>query len=273
MDFIDIETKLNLNNNDNTKILCSKKTYKEYAQNQIGGHPNSIIALEHKILKKAKLSEFQFYKFINSQEASKTLKLLILPIIPKFQGTETINKENYLIMENLHCGFEHFNIMDIKLGKITWSEKSPKAKIERKQKHNSKNTTNSLGFRVTGILTRNCAGEILVNLSKKDVDIRIQTKEDLLPYFIHFVSSNGKVLYSVLNGIVYEIKNILCAFKMQKEKKFISSSLYFVVGKNNKLQVKLIDFSNVEESEGSLDYNVIEALEELLKIWKLITSL
>ena len=268
MDLINIDIKLKLNQYKHSKA----KIYNEYEQNQIGGHPNSIIAFDLKILKKSKLSEFEFYQFINSQYASETLKQLLF-FIPNYQGTEKINNENYLIMENLHCGFEHFNIMDIKLGKITWSEKFSKAKIERKQKNNTNNTTSILGFRVTGILTRDCTGNITLNLSKRDVDIKIRSKEDLIPFFVHFVSNFNKIQKNILNKIIKKIENILSFFRMQNEKKFISSSLYFVIGKNNKVQVKLIDFANVEDNQGNLDYNVIEALENLVEIWKQIAGL
>lgn len=233
---------------------------------QVAGHPNSLIFNKEKLYKKASDTEIEFYNWLYSPTCPETIKEL-LNYIPKFYGIETINESKYLILENLNFNCENANVMDCKLGKITWKKNASPEKIERKKLNNAKSTTNSVGFRISGMIIKDSEGNVTDRINMKNTFDLVKDKNDLKDYFKKFVSENGEIKRSVLEFVLLQVKNLLLFFRKQSEKNFLAASLFFVFGKNNIKQLKLIDFANVEDSEGALDNNVIEALEEMLSIW------
>ena len=125
-----------------------------------------------------------------------------------------------------------------------------------------------VGFRIIGAILRNKNSEIDYKISKKEVSKVVNTKEHLTDFFRRFITFEDKLNKGILFQIINEIEKIINFFKNQNERCFLCSSIYFVVGRNEKVNVKLIDFAYPEESFGKYDENVIEALEENLKIWK-----
>lgn len=238
----------------------------------VSGHKDFIIYKDSYILKKAKKSEIDFYKQINNQNEkennlSEKLKAL-KDFMPKFLGTETINNEEYLMIENLHNGLEAFNNMDCKLGKITWNEKTSEKKIEKRKQMYYESTVHLVGFRIVGAIIRNNKGEIDYKISKKEVSKVINTEKHLAEFFRRFITFENILNYKILKEIINELEKMLEFFLSQNEKCFLCSSLYYVVGRNEKVNVKLIDFAYPEDAKGKNDLNLIEALEENLKIWK-----
>ena len=95
--------------------------------------------------------EAKFYKEINS--SNHPTDVLIQNCIPKFHGIEKIESrkeinvsEEFLILDDITEGFQLPTVMDIKVGKQTWS---PDASEEKKQRESSKycGTKVPFGFR------------------------------------------------------------------------------------------------------------------------------
>ncbi len=239
---------------------------------QIAGHLGSIFFYEDKLFKKAKSSEIEFYEFLYGQNASNQMRFLI-NLIPKFYGCEIFNEDMFLVLENLNYSCTNPNSMDLKLGKVTFMKNGSSSKIERKKKKCMESTTNTLGFRISGLSIKdnnNSNNDII--LDQQQINENIKTKENMKDYFTKFVENNGELQRNILESIIQQINQILEFFKLQNEKYFIASSLYIVVGKNNVVKVKMIDFANIENSEGQLDNNVIEPLEVILDIWNSILN-
>jgi len=252
-------------NNSSGSANSENSNPSEYIQ--VAGHTNTLIINKDKIYKKAKEHEIEFYHWLYGPACPETMKQMV-NYIPKFYGIETIGENKYLILENLNRNCEHANLMDCKLGKITWKQTSSLEKIEKKKLNNANSTTNLVGFRVSGMIIKDSEGNITDAAKNKDSFELIKNKNDIKHYFTKFISVNGEIKRSVLEFIKIQIGSLLTFFREQQtEKRFLASSLYFVIGKNNMQQLKLIDFANTEDSEGELDNNVIEALEEMLSIW------
>lgn len=234
---------------------------------QVSGHINSIIFKKDKVFKRAKACEIEFYNWLYGPTSSEKMKELI-ELIPKFYGMQTIDENEYLIIENLKYNCEKANVMDCKLGKITWKKTHSQEKIERKKINNLMSTTDTFGFRIEGMIIRDNSGNRTDKLSKKDCFYLVKNKEDIKEYFKKFISVNNEIKRNALELIISQLKNLLEFFKNQNEKFFRASSIYFVIGKNNVFKVKLIDFANVEDSEGVFDSELIEALQQMLSIWE-----
>lgn len=259
---------------DKVNILISTYKYAgiEFSEAQAGGHPGTIIHKVDRVLKKAKNSEMEFYEYLNSERVSQELKE-IKYFLPKYFGLEILNGNKYLALENLHTGYEHANVMDLKLGKTTWRKNAPVEKIlSQQRKNNLISTCANFGFRVTGLVLYDHNGNIIESLKKPEVEIRI-TQDNISEYFKRLISYNGELQKHFLNQIINDTEKILAFFKNQNEKTFIASSIYYVIGKNNKMQVRYIDVAHPEDSEGKNDDNVIEGIEGILKFWRQIYSL
>jgi len=237
-----------------------------YTENQVGGHPGTIIDLHDKILKKAKESEFEMYQFLYSEKCPEDLQEL-KTYLPKYLGTEEINGEDFIILENLHLGFEFPNIVDCKIGRITWTENANLKKIEVQREKNLKSINAYFGFRITGLIIRDKAGKLLEQIKKPIVETFI-TKENLFEYLTKLVSYDGIFQINLVHDIIDQTQNILQFFKRQTKSKFVASSIYYVIGKNNKVQARFIDIAHPEDSKGNLDENVIDGIEGLINVWK-----
>jgi len=234
----------------------------------VSGHQNCITYYDDYILKKTNKSEIEFYNYLNSVNCSLQMEEM-KNFIPKFFGTKIINEQEYLMIENLHNGIEAFNNMDCKLGRITWNKKTSIRKIEKRKKMYYESTTHLVGFRIIGAILRNKNGEISYKISKKEVSDIINTKEHLKDFFKSFITFEDKLNKEILLDIIKELEKMINFFKIQNEKSFICTSIYYVVGRNNKTNIKLIDFAIPGDSfeYDKIDENLLEALEENLKIW------
>ena len=250
------------------EVVTQKKKDKkgQYSDDQAGGHPGSIIHLDDKILKKAKATEINFYKWLYEDERSKEIKQL-KQFLPKFEGTKLIEDKEFLVLENLHNGYDNPNVMDCKLGRITWTKHDTPEKVEVQKKKNSLTTCVELGFRLTGILVKNEKGENIYNKKKSELD-RTVNKDTVNGYFAKIVSFNNVLQKNIIEDLIKKTQEILNFFKNQKEKTFIASSLYYVIGKNGKYQVRYIDVAHPQDAEEEYDNNVIEGIEGILGVWK-----
>ena len=85
---------------------------------------------------------------------------------------------------------------------------------------------------------------------------------------------HGVLRLDIVESFIAQLQRILNWFRSQTVKHFIASSLLFVSGDEleTKCQVKMIDFAHVQDSEGKVDSNVIEALENVIQTWEKIKN-
>jgi 1D-myo-inositol-tetrakisphosphate 5-kinase/inositol-polyphosphate multikinase len=75
-------------------------------------------------------------------------------IVPHYYGTEEIDGKTFIVLENLLTGYEHPNLLDCKIGKVTWTRDHNEAKLADQQRKAQLTTTGSLGFRITGLVAK-----------------------------------------------------------------------------------------------------------------------
>ena len=68
-------------------------------------------------------------------------------------GGAAIVAENNIILENIAHGFDHPNILDVKLGKRLWADDAPAAKRQKLDKTTEETTSGTLAFRIAGMKT------------------------------------------------------------------------------------------------------------------------
>lgn len=262
-------------NGTSPNLLEKKSEYKPhshkyeslvFSDSQVGGHPGTIIQKHDKIYKKAKNSEFQMYEFLYSENCPADLQDL-KSFLPKYFGTDEINGEEYLILENLHLGFDYPNLVDCKIGRRTWKLDADPKKIENQRLKNLQSISAHFGFRITGLVLRETSGKLLEEIKKPFVETFF-TKENLDEYLRKLVSYEGVLQKNLVEEIVSGTENLLEFFKKQKSRRFVASSVYYVIGKNNKVQTRYIDIAHPEDAEGAVDENVIESIEGLIAVWK-----
>jgi hypothetical protein len=239
----------------------------EIFSEQVGGHLNAIKIKDDKIYKKTKNSEIEFYEYLYSPNCHSSL-LPLKNFLPKFYGKEIIDSEKYIILENLHLGYLNANLLDCKLGKITYKKNYPEEKIQNQIKKFLKSTAKDFGFRITGLLYRDDLGNITEKLYKEQADTLIN-KENIYDYFNRLMNFNKKTI----EDLIIQCEEILNFFKNQTIKSFLASSFYFIVGKNDKCQVRFIDMSTPIDLEGNFDANIIEGIEGVIDILKKIMNI
>ena len=240
----------------------------DHSDGQAGGHAGIMIFEGDRLLKKCKQNEIRFFEWLYSQNSPIIEELR--EFAPRFYGVEERNGSNYVVMENLLTGVEHPNIMDCKLGRVTWTSYHTEETIRNQEAKNKLTTTGSLGFRISGIVVKNSAGEKIEQLVKKQCFYQI-TDENIHDYFRKIVTADdGAVQVDVVRHFIQETERIKNWFERQNLKTFKASSVLYVLGKNGRSQVKYIDFAHAEDAGGQSDANVIEGLENLINIWKRI---
>ena len=68
-------------------------------------------------------------------------------------GGAAIVAENHIILENIAHGFDHPNILDVKLGRRLWADDAPAAKRQKLDKSTEETTSGTLAFRIAGMKT------------------------------------------------------------------------------------------------------------------------
>jgi len=238
----------------------------DFSEHQAGGHPGTIIHKQDKIYKKAKKSEFIMYEYLYSTNCSENIRNL-KTILPKYFGKDIINGEEFLILENLHSDYDHPNLIDCKLGRITWKSDANLKKIEVQMKKNKESINQHFAFRITGLIIRDSEGKVVEELKKPLVETKV-TKDNIYHFLAKLLSYDDVIQKHLIDEIILKTENILKFFKGQTIFKFIASSVYYVIGKNNKVQARLIDIAHPEDSNGKIDENLIEGLEGLIHVWK-----
>jgi len=265
-----------INNLYGLEIIETKESNEEYQPNlnseltymdiQAGGHLGNIYHKDDRIYKITKIKECENYKYLFSDKCCEKISD-IKKFLPKYLGAANFDGKDYIILENLHYGYDHPNLIDCKVGKRTWDSYDNLEKIEKQKEKNLNSICNDYSFRITGLVIRNKDGKIIEQIRKEESLIQI-TKRNVKEFFIKLTSYDDLLQINLVKDLISQTENILEFFKKQNIKRFYASSVYYVIGKNNKAQARYIDIAKIEDSDGNLDYNVIEGLEGLLSLWK-----
>jgi len=287
---------------------------------QVAGHSLDFLVFDNYLLKAIKkekpTSEFAFYIAIKNAKNTKNQDDNVLALreiskfMPYFHGTykininEKIQFQKCICLENICNSFTNPSMMDLKMGMITCF---PSASLEKKKKRLRKWPLQlELGYRVTGMkiydrllghskryykdFRRHTTCNHVYNalllylgaLSIQDYDKSFEN-EGLQKVQQHRIGQ-AKI---VAQGIIKELKSILCWFKTHKSYRFYCSSLLIgyefekdETGTSStqlsagttklKLKVCMIDFAHVFYAPNAPhgDENYIHGLKNLIKIFE-----
>lgn len=146
--------------------------------------------------------------------------------LPKYYGTETRDGVTFLVMQNLTCGFHEPNVLDLKMGRITYD---PEASPEKQEHEVSKYPPlEKLGFQITGMMVHdNKTGAS--HHFKKDF-CRSLTAENIQKEGLgkFFGLQDGGLRKDVLEELIHKLQEIESWFLVQKRYAFYASSLLIV---------------------------------------------
>ena len=244
------------------------KVVKDKNHEQAGGHAGSLIARGDKILKKVGPAELKFYQELFDESLTDEDLVEFKKFVPQYFGTEDIDGHKYLVLENLLTGYEHPNLLDCKIGKVTWTRDHNERKTADQKKKAVETTTGSLGFRISGLVTKDSSGKVVDSFAKEEGFYSIKP-ENIHEHFKKIVGDDKKQIKSFIK----QTEKLLKWFKHQKSKIFFTASVFYVLGKNGLSQTKFIDFAHVYDAEGETDesnlyLDVIQGLESVINVWK-----
>lgn len=248
--------------------LTQPKTVRDregYSDHQVGGHSGIMIFEGERLLKRSKPNEIKFYKWLKLQNGP--LYSDLKRLVPTFYGVERRDGHEYIILENLVTGYDHPNMMDCKLGRITWTSYHSEEVIRRRKIKYRMTTTDTLGFRISGILINDSLGNKLEHLVKNEAYTSINN-DNINEFFRKIVTVDGRLQHDAVEKFIDETERIRRWFERNYEKSFKASSILYINGKNGKAQCRYIDFAHVEDLAEGTDGNVIEGLESIIKIWR-----
>ena len=272
--------------------------------------PGILIASEDYILKPVQdvnkqkhkgLTEVAFYSHIT--KSSDTIDKRIRGCIPRYGGVHhsksTLEeKENnrgfYIILENIADGYELPAVMDIKLGRKLYG---PDATAEERDNLDGRHlgTRVPLGYSISGILSYSLRKENAAENSNTRIKHtekwfgKTLTADHVQTILKLFYDSKHSRKISILNDLfVKKLTDILETFELQSQYHIYGCSLLFAYDAvavrrflNGTIElemleqfvnVKLVDFANVYESNGEKDENFLFGLRNVLALFKSFSS-
>ena len=267
--------------------------------------PSILITSEGQILKPVQmpqgqqprgLTEVAFYSHITHSNDNTDKK--IRECIPRFFGIEQFesdvewdnNIRNFLVLEDITQGYKLPAVMDVKIGRKNYG---PDASKEKRARCDRKNlgTRPPLGYSVSGILSHSLKPE---DEGKNDMAGRQYSKNGFgkklttdtvwkVPEAFYDLLNSGKV--EIVNDVfLRKLEQMLKVFEAQSRYHIYGSSLLLAYDadavrkfRNGKLHadaleqfinVKLIDFANVYESNGEKDDNFLDGFKNFLALLK-----
>ncbi len=250
---LDLEKRVEANNPDELAVA--------------GGHPNWFIVKQDKLLKKSKANEIDMYNEIyNPDSKSKEENAKIKELIAGYFGTFTFKDNNYVILENLAFEASKGSVLDIKLGRVTYTPDVSQEKKELCIAKDKATTSGELGYRVTGIVMKNKKGEVQQQAKRKDVYYGID-KDNMEEYFVNFFKGNEveTVNPAMVVDFLEFVKKMIDFFENHSNRFWIGSSLLFIVDNTkNKYRAAWIDIGHAYPlKEGEKDENLLFGLRNI----------
>lgn len=170
---------------------------------------------------------------------------------------KTINTSTAIVLSNLTHGFQHPNVLDIKLGARLWGDDAPLAKRQRLDAVAASNTSSTLGFRIAGMkvwqgreaTSTKKAGEVDVDAEGyknygKEYGRGFKSTEDIRRAFEEFlfVDSAGvtkELANKVVVRLLNDITGLEAVLKGQESRMYSASILFVYEGDGKVLQKEL----------------------------------
>lgn len=220
----------------------------EKKPDQAGGHAGSLIARGDKLLKRVGPAEFKFYTSLFDEENKDEDLIELRKFVPKYFEVEQIEGKDYLVLENLLTDYDHPNILDCKVGKVTWTPDHNERKTADQKKKAETTTTGSLGFRISGLIVKDEHGAVVESFAKEEGFYGI-SPENIHEFFKKIVGEDKKQV----KRLIRQTEKLIGWFKKQRSKIFFTASVFYVIGKNGKSQTRFIDFAHVYDAHGKED--------------------
>ncbi|CAG7719219.1 unnamed protein product [Allacma fusca] len=274
---------------------------------QIAGHARTGV-LKHRLgyvlksVQKPPLGqrEMEFYgRVYNSHDSESGIHSLLREWIPKFHGVTcieskkeggSVERKEYLVLDDIAQGFKKPCIVDVKIGVKTWDPLAPEAKIKHEKKKYV-GTKEPLGISVTGMQFYDLMEQRSIKLDKefgKHLNV-----DKIYQAFAEFFNRKAGVHQTIAAKLVEKLLPLNKLFDAQRCYSFFSSSLLIVYDadriskmsngdvngthyqpppNDDWLRVKMIDFAHVFPSDGKLDDNYIFGLDNLIRIFSVIAG-
>jgi len=232
--------------------------------------------------------EANFYLEIN--RSNHPIDALIRNHIPKFHGLEQVGftngivvTEDFLVLDDVTEGFQLPSVMDIKVGTQTWGPDASEAK-QKNEASKYSGTKGPFGFSILGMIVHahDESAPIQVQQFDKSFGKNLKTQDvQRVPelFFCH----DQKPPSELVKIVVDKIQTIRDVFELQRRYKIYASSLLlaydseavrnFKKGKITQPQlalsvnIRLIDFAHVWDSNGERDDNFLRGLNNLLDLF------
>ena len=178
-----------------------------------------------------------------------------------------------IVLENVAAGFEHPNILDVKLGSRLWADDAPIAKRQKLDKAAAETTSKPLGFRVAGMKTwqgQTASGHSNLSLDgyrcyDKSYGRSLNTKtirqafEEYL--FVQSAGITKDLAVRVINRFLEELHSLQKTME-NEESRMYSASLLFIYEGDGKALQEAIDVEKSLRLETSGDSYTVEVKDE-----------
>lgn len=193
--------------------------------------------------------------------------------------------EEYLVLEDITDGLIAPNVMDVKLGRVTWGPDASAKKIAQ-EKSKYKETKDSFGFSVLGMLVHALDPEAEDQVIKFDKAFGKALKANDVAKVPEIFFSHGQgPPKELVDMVIDDMKSIREVLMIQRKYRFFASSLLLVYdshvvkqfkagkvgldGLRKTVAVRLIDFAHAFENlYHGKDDNLLTGLENLLDLFK-----
>jgi hypothetical protein len=220
--------------------------------NLASGHRNAFEFRGDVVVKNTSQTETDFYQELFAADLADPTLLRMRGLVPQFYGVDE-SCPTAVLMENLTKGMAGPSIFDLKLGART-SYRRLGADCDFWHATKSKLCTSfDLGFRISGLILRNEAGEVVETWPKHHYVLMMGDEGSKDP-LRRLVSVDGAVDTEIARQLHSKVQPMLDFFNEQRVKHFTSMSLLLLVDKpTRKTEAKLIDFNHANAAEGQLD--------------------
>lgn len=229
---------------------------------QTAGHAGGIQFKGAFVAKKAPKAEFNFYQELFSPELQDPVFARMRNYVPGFNGIEG----EMVLMENLKHGMAAPSIIDLKLGAITYNVNHDADSVLWYKAKSALTSSTRHGFRIAGYSLVDDNGTTIDAWPRNYCYLLIDDEEIKAPIRALF-EIGGRLDVSLVRQVQAVTQEILDFFREQRYKTFIAMSLLLVVDKKTRsFKAKLIDFAHPFDAQGQADTNVIEGLENIVRL-------
>jgi len=244
-------------------------------EHRVAGHYVILVdKISGRLYKPSVKFERRFY------EAAQTELQPLIPIIPKYFGLHKLDKpegkiNGYLIVENLTEGYKAVSALDIKVGKLQYIPVYTPEKIIGKKMKAFISTSNSLGFRISGMKAYRPVDEEYFHFSKEE-GMRA-TCENVAISLKQFYFNGETYRTDVMEYHIERLKQYYNVIQNQRKWLLISSSLLLVydgLHSQIKADLRAIDFANtvMEGEYDDITYEMNQYDEGILNLIKELTK-